>query len=180
MHSMPWHVLHVVANHERRVVQHLAVRSVEHYLPLYTERVKWTDRTVVAERPLFAGYVFAHLSPENWRIVSSIPRVLRVLGGTERDTVGCEELEKIKAGLQNGLLLRPNSYVQVGTRVRVRYGVFAGVEGLVTEFRHQCKVILTLSGVRQCFSLETPLDDLEIMAKNPEKPDLKTIPAYGY
>ena len=32
----------------KRVAQHLIVRSVEHYLPLYAERVKWTDRTVLA------------------------------------------------------------------------------------------------------------------------------------
>jgi len=30
----PWHVLHVIANHEKRVAQHLDVRAVEHYLPL--------------------------------------------------------------------------------------------------------------------------------------------------
>src|SRR5271157_139138 len=55
MPSNPWHVLHVISNHEKKVAQHLDVRSVEHYLPLYTEQVKWTDRTVVAERPLFSG-----------------------------------------------------------------------------------------------------------------------------
>lgn len=48
----PWHVLHVRSNYEKRVAQHLVVRAVEHYLPLYRERVKWTDRTVIAERPL--------------------------------------------------------------------------------------------------------------------------------
>jgi hypothetical protein len=42
MESRPWQVLHVLANHEKRVAQHLVVRSVEHYLPFYTERVKWT------------------------------------------------------------------------------------------------------------------------------------------
>src|ERR1700688_4072019 len=99
MQSVPWHVLHVVSNHERRVVQHLAVRSVEYYLPLYTERVKWTDRTVAAERPLFAGYVFAHLVAENRRAVISVPRILRILGDEERDLVSYEELEKIREGL---------------------------------------------------------------------------------
>jgi hypothetical protein len=53
MNTGPWHVLHVISNHEKQVVQHLVVRSVEHYLPLYTERVKWTDRIAVVERPLF-------------------------------------------------------------------------------------------------------------------------------
>ncbi len=181
MHSNPWHVLHVVSNHERRVVQHLAAHSVEHYLPLYTERVRWTDRTVVAERPLFAGYVFAHLVPENRRAVSCIPRVLRVLGEEERDKVSYEELEKIKLGLESGLLLRPHNGVQVGTRVRVRNGVFAGVEGLVSELRHQCKVIITLTGIRQCFSLEVLFDDIEILTTTMSKAKPKqAIPAFSY
>jgi transcription antitermination factor NusG len=64
MQSSSWHVLHVLSNHEKRVAQHLVVRSVEHYLPLYSERVKWTDRTVVAQRPLFSGYVFARFTPQ--------------------------------------------------------------------------------------------------------------------
>jgi transcription antitermination factor NusG len=179
MQSVPWHVLHVVSNHERRVVQHLAVRSVEYYLPLYTERVKWTDRTVAAERPLFAGYVFAHLLAENRRAVISIPRILRILGDEERDLVSYEELEKIREGLASGLLLRPHSSVPVGTRVRVRNGVFAAVEGVVTELRHQCKVIITLSGVRQCFSLEVPFDDIQVISQPMPKSLRKPVPAYS-
>jgi hypothetical protein len=46
----------------------------------------------------------------------------------------------------------------------VREGVFAGVEGVVTELRHQCRIVLTLSAVRQCFSLEVALDGLEMLS----------------
>ncbi len=166
MQSVPWHVLHVISNHERRVSQRLAVRSIDHYLPLYTERVKWTDRMVAAERPLFAGYVFAHLPAETRRTVVSIPGVLRVLGDEQRDLVSDEELEKIREGLEGGLLLRPHSGVPIGTHVRVLDGLFAGFQGVVTEIRHQCKVIISLSGFRQCFSLEVPLSDLEVMNSN--------------
>ena len=163
MQGVPWHVLQVVSKHERRVVQHLSVRSVEHFLPLYTERVKWTDRTVVAERPLFAGYVFAHLTSENRRSVIAIPGTLRILGDEERDLVSSEELERIREGLATGLLLRPHSGVSVGTRVQVQTGVFAGVEGFVTDVRRQCKIIITLSGTGQCFSLEVPLGDVHVI-----------------
>jgi hypothetical protein len=31
MNGSPWNVLHVISNHERRVAQHLVVRSIEHY-----------------------------------------------------------------------------------------------------------------------------------------------------
>ena len=73
MDSSPWHVLHVLSNHEKRVAQHLVVRAVEHYLSLYTERVKWTDRTVTAERPLFLGYVFVRASLQIRSSIISTP-----------------------------------------------------------------------------------------------------------
>ena len=180
MQSSPWHVLHVISNHEKRVVQHLAVHSVEHYLPLYKERVRWTDRTVVTERPLFSGYVFARVPTQSRIHVISIPGVLSLLGNEERNMVSCAELDKIRDGLASGLLLRPHQCVTVGTWVRVRDGVFAGVEGMVTELRHQCKVIIALAAVRQCFSLEVELRDLEVLNKPAARPGLKPIPAYSY
>jgi len=165
MDRSPWHVLHVLSNHERRVVQHLVSRNVEHYLPLFTERVKWTDRSVVTERPLFTGYVFAHLLPENRVSVISTPGVLRALGNDPREMVAAEELDKIRDGLSTGLLLRPHAQVEEGTPVRVRDGVFAGAEGVVAELRCRSKVIITLSAVNQCFSLEVELGDLEVLTK---------------
>jgi len=180
MHTSPWHVLHVISNHEKRVAQHLVVRSVEHYLPLYTERAKWTDRTVVTERPLFSGYVFARFSPQSRISVISTPGVLRLLGDETRDMVSGEELAKIREGLTSGLLLRPHTSVAVGTRVRVRDGVFAGAEGVVTELRQQCRVILTLAATHQCFSLEVAIDDLAVLNKPLPKAGFKQVPAMGY
>jgi transcription antitermination factor NusG len=177
MYDSPWHVLHVISNHEKRVAQHLVVRSVEHFLPLYTERVKWTDRTVVTERALFSGYVFARVLPQSRVSVISTPGVLRLLGDDERDRVSSEEIDRIRDGLASGLLLRPHPSVSVGTRVRVRDGVFAGVEGVVTEFRHQCRVIITLAAVRQCFSLELEINDLVVLNQPARQPGLKPVPA---
>jgi transcription antitermination factor NusG len=136
---------------------------VEHYLPLYTERVRWIDRTVIAERPLFAGYVFAHFSPQNRRTIASIPGAHRVLGDEDRDMVSHAEIERIREGLTTGLLLRAHACAAVGTRVRVRSGVFGGVEGVVAQLRRQCKVIIALSGRCQSFSLEVALEDLELV-----------------
>ena len=161
----PWHVLHVRSNYEKRVAQHLVVRSVEHYLPLYRERVKWTDRTAVTERPLFSGYVFARFVPDARITVISTPGVVRSLGDDEGCLVSCAELDRIREGLSSGLLLRPHACASVGQRVRVRNGIFAGVEGVVTEFRQQCKVIIALAAVRQCFSLELELGDIEVLKK---------------
>jgi transcription antitermination factor NusG len=181
MHGSPWHVLHVLSNHEKRVAQHLEVRSVEHYLPLYSERVKWTDRTVVSERPLFSGYVFVRFTAQSRISVISTPGVLRLLGNDEGSMVHDEQLAKIRLGLANGLTLRPHPRVTVGTRVQVRDGIFAGVEGVVAELRKQCRVVITLAATHQCFSLELATDDLIVLSKpTPASPGLTAVPAYGF
>ena len=158
------------------------VRAVEHYLPLYRERVRWTDRTVVTERPLFSGYVFARFSPESRITVISTPGVVRSLGDEEGNLVSCRDLDKIREGLGSGLLLRPHPNVSIGARVRIRAGIFEGVEGVVAEFRQQCKVIIALAAVRQCFSLEVELADLEVLKKPVVNvvPRLHTEFRYGY
>jgi transcription antitermination factor NusG len=166
MYEEPWSVLHVLANHEKKVALHLAVRSLEHYLPLYTERSQWSDRTVTLERPLFPGYVFVRFSPESRLSVISIPGALKLLGNHRAEKVDCAEIERIREGLANGYVLRPHPGISTGTRVRVCRGLFAGLEGLVTEFRRNCRVIIGLSAVERYFSLEAELRDIEVLSKS--------------
>lgn len=165
MSQSPWHVLFVIANHEKKIAQHLSVRSVEHYLPLYSERSRWSDRWVMVERPLFVGYVFVRYSSQSRLSVVSTPGVVRLLGDSTNDTVSADEIERIRQGLASGCLLRPHFDLPVGTPVRVRSGVFAGTEGVVAELRQRCKVVMTLSCIRQCFSLEVDRDEIEVVRK---------------
>lgn len=176
----PWQVLQVRSNFEKRVAQHLVARAVDYYLPLYKERVKWTDRTVVTERPLFSGYVFVRFQHESRIAVLSSPGVVRSLGDGEGNLVSCVELDKIRRGLAGGLLLRPHSNVSVGARVRICSGVFEGVEGVVTALRQQCKVIIALAAVQQCFSLEVELENIEVLKKSVVGVDLSSRASNTY
>jgi transcription antitermination factor NusG len=167
MFEGPWHVLHVNANHEKKVAQHLSVRSLEHYLPLYPDRSRWSDRYVTLERPLFVGYVFVRYSPQTRLSLISTPGVIRLLGDSTSTAVRPEEIERIREGLAKGCLLRPHFDLPAGTPVRVRRGVFEGAEGVVAEIRQRCKVVMTLSAVKQCFSLEIDRDDIEVIRNMP-------------
>jgi len=160
-----WRVLHVIPNHEKKVATHLLHRSVEHFLPLYTERSRWSDRNVTLERPLFPGYVFVRFGREARRSVISSPGVLKVLGKNQGEVVEAEEIERIRLAMTGGYVLRPHPAIAVGTRVRVSNGLFAGMEGLVMELRSNCKVILSMAAVNQCYSLETDIRRVEILDK---------------
>jgi transcription termination/antitermination protein NusG len=163
VYEHPWQVVQVNTNREKTVARHLSVRSLEHYLPLYSERSRWSDRVIRLERPLFPGYVFVRFPPQFRLSVVSTPGVLRLLGSDERDKVSAAEISRIRQGLASGSLLRPHHGVSVGTQVRVRCGVFEGVEGVVTEMRRQCKVIIAMVAIRQFFSLELEIRDIEIL-----------------
>ena len=115
MHEDRWQVLHVITNHEKKVAQHLTVRSLEHYLPLYTERSRWTDRVVSLERPLFSGYLFSPL-PEARLSAIRIPGVVRMFGETERDTISEVEIGRIRESLASGCILRPHPGIALGAR----------------------------------------------------------------
>jgi transcription antitermination factor NusG len=160
----PWSVLQVNTNQEKRVAQHLTVRAVDHYLPLYTERSRWSDRTVQLERPLFPGYLFVRVAQERLPIIS-IPGVLRLIGNGDIDQVSAAEIDRIGKALASGYVLRPNWGLSVGTRVRIRNGLFAGVIGSVTQIRHQCSIVIALSNSLQSFSVEADLKDIEILDK---------------
>jgi transcription antitermination factor NusG len=169
MHEASWNVLHVVANHEKQVAKHLSARSVEHYLPVYSERSQWKDRRVEIERPLFRGYVFIRYNPLAKLTVITTPGVIRLLGEGKSQTVSSEELDRIREGLVNGCRLRPHPFVSVGSRVRVLAGIFAGVTGIVTELRQQCKVVIGLAPIQQCFSLELSIDEVEVLSEGTQQ-----------
>jgi hypothetical protein len=44
-------------------------------------------------------------------------------------------------------------------------GVFEGAEGVVTDLRQQCTVVMALSATSRCFSLEVGLENIEVLRK---------------
>lgn len=158
-----WRALQVVANHEKRVAQHLAARSLEHYLPLFSQKSHWTDRTVNLERPLFPGYVFIRFAPRDKLTVVSVPGVVHLVGNGPAGSISCSEIDKIRTGLIEGYSLQPHPRIDVGMRVRICRGIFEGTEGLVAHLRQSCRVVLALSAVEQCFSLEAQIQDIEVL-----------------
>src|ERR1700681_4454873 len=77
-----WYAAHTRANHEKRLAEQLAERSVEHFLPLYECVRRWKDRRGALQLPLFPGYILVRLPLRDRLQVLQIPGVPRLVGFT--------------------------------------------------------------------------------------------------
>src|ERR1700722_1630552 len=78
-----WYVAYTYPRHEKSVAGQLARKAVESFLPSLTTMNRWKDRLVKIDIPLFPGYIFTRISPDERLKVVSIPSVIRILSFNE-------------------------------------------------------------------------------------------------
>jgi transcription antitermination factor NusG len=164
-----WFAVYTSPRHEKRVEQHLEMRGIEHYLPLYRTQRKWSDGSkVTLDLPLFPGYIFVCIQRMQRVQVLEVPGVLNVVVGT-----GGKPAPLLAADidvLRSGLPLRnvqPHLYLKVGQRARIRSGAFAGMEGVVVRMKYSFRVVLTMDGIMQSFAVEVDCEELELLDSGP-------------
>jgi len=158
-----WFAVYTTSRHEKRVAQHLTLREIEHYLPLYKSQRKWSDGSrVTLDLPLFPGYLFVHIKRTDRARVLGVPGTLAVVGGPGREPAPLPDAA-IDA-LRTGLHLRnvePHPLLTIGQRARIRSGALAGMAGIVVRKKNSCRVILTLEHIQRSIAVEVDGDDLE-------------------
>lgn len=160
-----WFAVYTSPRHEKRVAQYLNVREIEHYLPLYHPRHKWSDgSTVTLDLPLFPGYIFVHIDRTERVRVLEVPGVLTFVGGTGGKPAALPDAE-IDA-LRAGLSLRhaePHPLLTVGQRARICSGALAGMEGIVVRQKSGLRVVLTVDLIMQSVAVEVDGTELEAL-----------------
>ncbi|HTC92077.1 MAG TPA: UpxY family transcription antiterminator [Terriglobales bacterium] len=157
-----WYALYTASNQEKRVEQHLRMKGVEVFLPLYTVTKRWKNRTTQkVELPLFTGYVFARIALTERVRVLEVPTVVSIVGsGRELLPLPDAEIDTLRTGLQ----LRqvdPYPYLKVGNRARIRSGPLAGLEGVVIRKDGHLRVVVSVDCIMQSFAVHVYADELE-------------------
>jgi transcription antitermination factor NusG len=157
-----WYAAYTSANHEKRVTEQLAVRSVDHFLPLYQSVRRWKDRRVKLQMPLFPGYVFVHLALRDRLQVLQVPGVAKLVGfnGTPA-ALPDEQIKVLKAGLAGGIRAEPHPYLTAGRRVRVKLGPLAGMEGILVRRKNAARFVISLDLISRSVAVEVEVEDLE-------------------
>ncbi|MGH9775328.1 MAG: transcription termination/antitermination protein NusG [Candidatus Acidiferrales bacterium] len=157
-----WYAAYTCANHEKRVAEQLASKSIEQFLPLYDTVRRWKDRKVKLQRPLFPGYVFVRARfAERVRILE-IPSVARLVGFNGRPAVLPEdEIETLRKGLEMQVRAEPHPFLRAGRRVIIRSGPLAGLRGILLCRKNRLRVLITIELLMRSIAVEADLADLE-------------------
>ena len=161
-----WHAVYAITRHEKRIAEHLSMRGIEHFLPLYSTQRRWKNGArMTLSLPLFPSYLFVRISRRERVRVLEIPGVVSIVGGTGKEPamLDTDQVEIIRKAVERGNA-EPHPTVVAGQRGRIRNGVFAGVEGIVVRVRNTFRVVLMVELIMKSVAVEVDRDDLEILA----------------
>lgn len=157
-----WFAAYTTPRHEKRIAQHLQLRNIEHFLPLYSVSRKWKDGSRVSvDFPLFPNYVFVNMVRSQKVRVLEIPGVL-ALAGARQQPAAVPDL--YINSLKEAIRLKkaePHPYLVVGETVRVTNGAMAGIEGILIRKKNEFRVVITLDMIFQSIAMEVDASDVE-------------------
>jgi transcription antitermination factor NusG len=133
-------------NFERRVHRQLQQTSIEDFLPHYQVRSKRSDPVKVHERPLFPGYLFARVDPEEngiARLMELRPLISLLPSNLAPAAVSDAEVHTIAKLCFSELPLLPAEYKR-GQLVTIQNGALAGVSGVVSKVRNKYRLTVNI------------------------------------
>lgn len=154
--SAAWYGVRTRSNFERVAAQVLQSKTYATYAPVYRTRRRRSDRVVELERPLFPGYVFCRLDP-NERIlpVLTSPGVVSLVGfGKQPAPIPDIEIEAVKRLLASGSGVEPYPFARIGQRVRVTQGSLSGLEGILVKKRNEWRMVISVTLLQRSISIE--------------------------
>ena len=155
-----WFVAHTRPRCEKKVVRYGEELGLATTLPCYRSVRKYRGKTVTFEKPLFPGYVFLQASPElRGKIVQS-DYVANLLSVPDQESFA-RELQDILRALETGLEIVLAPEIGQGTRVKIKHGALAGLEGWVESRYGFDTVLLRLHFIGQAAAVKLHAADLE-------------------
>ncbi len=159
--SGEWYALYTCARHEKRVAQQLQERQIDSFLPLYQAVHRWKDRSVRVSLPLFPGYVFVHTDLKDRVNVLQLPSAVRFVGFGDRPTpIPESEMEVLRRGLVDGVVAEPHPYLKVGDQVRIKRGLFEGMQGVLIRKKDVLRVVLSIDVIMRSVAVEVDAADV--------------------
>ena len=160
--ELNWYVLYTKPRHEKKVAERLIGEGYTVYCPLHKVVRNWSDRTKVAQEPLFKGYVFIQLEEHKRDEVFAFPSTVRYLFWQRRPAiVRKEEIATIQKFLGHYHHERLKvTDITPGRYVRITSGKFMNEEGVLLDASNS-KALVQLKELGIQLSLNLTQNELQ-------------------
>jgi transcription antitermination factor NusG len=151
-----WFAVQTRPRHEKKVSAGLNDKGVQNFLPLHTERRRWSDRYQAVQLPLFSQYLFVRLptSLESRVSVLQTVGVVHFVGGLGKGTpIPDEQIEILRTIAAQGIPMRAHEFLRVGQRVRIRGGALEGIEGILSEVRNDRSLVVSVDLIEKSLAI---------------------------
>jgi transcription antitermination factor NusG len=156
-----WYAVYICARHEKKVVSQMEDRQLQCFLPLYRSMRRWKDRLAEVAMPLFPGYAFVRINPQDQLRVLRIPSVVRFVSFNGSPAIlDQQQIDELRDRLLNGISAEPYPYLKVGRRVRVQYGPLAGMEGILLRKKDKLRVVISVELLMRSIVVDVQAADL--------------------
>jgi transcription antitermination factor NusG len=156
-----WFAVYTAPRHEKQVFQHLKLKEVDCFLPLYQAVHNWKTGPARVELPLFPNYLFVHIDESERRKVIELPSVHSIVGnGSKPVRLPDSDIECLRQSMATGCV-QPHPYLKVGMQVRVTRGPLEGFEGLLVRTKGAVKVVLSIDLIMKSLAVEVNSSDIE-------------------
>ena len=152
-----WFVAHTKPRREKKLVEYCQRQGFAVTLPCYNSAHKYRGKTVVFRKPLFPGYAFLKLQPEQKGAVRQNDLVANLLEVFDQETFR-QQLEGILTALDTDLEVRLAPAIGEGMRVRIKGGPLQGLEGWVEKRYGMTTVLLRLDFIHQAAAVQLDAD----------------------
>lgn len=150
-----WFAVRVRTRYESLAATVLRGKGFEPFLPMYKSRRRWSDRIKEIQLPLFPGYLFCRLDPQNRLPVLTTPGVVQIVGvGKNPMPLDEYEIGAIQTVVKSGLLREPWPFLKVGNRVRIECGPLSDVEGILLAFKGRYRIVLSVTLLQRAVAVE--------------------------
>lgn len=151
-----WWALYTKARQEKAVARQLHKFRVPFYLPLIPKTSVYRGRKITSQIPLFTAYMFLFGTEEDRVKALTTNRLSNILRVPDQLQIS-HDLAQVQQLIAARAPLTVESRLMPGRRVRVRSGVFAGLEGVVLSRVKQTRLIIAVHFLQQGVSVE--IDD---------------------
>ena len=151
----PWFAILTKTGREKNATLLLENTGYECYLPICRLKRKWSDRMKETEAPLFPGYLFCRMNPQDRAPVLITPGVIQIVSVGKRPTpVEEQEIMAIQRVAKSALPTMPWPYMQVGNVAQIEEGPLKGVTGIIVKIKSGLKLVLSVNLLQRSVAVE--------------------------